>query len=303
MHTRAPEPLPFDAVLVAGPTASGKSAAALRLAEEIGGAVVNADSMQIYRELSTLSARPSPEEVARVPHHLFGHVGVREAYSVGRYVQEAAQTLARVRAEGRLPIFCGGTGLYFAALTEGIAEIPTVPQEVRAAVRKRREQLGPAAFHAELVRQDPASARLNPGDRQRTLRAMEVLEASGQPLSFWQQRPAPAVLGGLRLKRVVLAPPRMELYARIDARFVRMMEEGALAEARALEDLDPGLPAAKALGLRPLQDYLAGRCTLPSAVARAQMATRNYAKRQLTWFRHRMVDWLWVTDGNIIITN
>ncbi|MGC8534214.1 MAG: tRNA (adenosine(37)-N6)-dimethylallyltransferase MiaA [Rhizomicrobium sp.] len=300
---RPDAPLAFDAVLLAGPTASGKTAAALALAERIGGAIINADSMQIYRELATLSAAPGSGDRARRPHHLFGHVGVLEAYSVGRYVQEAGAALTRVRAEGHVPIFCGGTGLYFTALVDGIADIPQVPPQIRTAVAKAREELGPARFHAELVRRDPASAGLNPADTQRTLRAMEVLEASGAPLSYWQSRPAPAVLAGLRLQRFVLSPPRAELYGRIDARFLRMLDEGALEEARALTNLDQGLPAAKALGLRPLKDYLAGRSTLPEAVVRSQTATRNYAKRQLTWFRQRMADWNWVGDGNIIIIN
>ncbi len=293
----------FDAVLLAGPTASGKSASALALAEAINGAIINADSMQIYRELALLSAAPSPADRARSPHHLFGHVGVRESYSVGRYAQEAETALAQVRAEGRVPIFCGGTGLYFMALVSGIARIPAVPPQTRAAVAKSRLELGAVRFHAELVRRDPASAGLNPADTQRTLRAMEVLAASGRPLSFWQRHSAPAVLAGLRLKRFVLSPPREELYERIDARFLRMLDSGALAEASALADLDPGLPAAKALGLRPLKDHLAGRMSLADAVAQSQTATRNYAKRQLTWFRHRMADWTWVVDGNIIITN
>ena len=295
--------LAFDAVLLAGPTASGKSAAALALAEAIDGVIINADSMQIYRELAILSAAPSAADLARLPHHLFGHVGAAEAYSVGRYAQEAALVLARVRAEGRVPIFCGGTGLYFMALVSGIAAIPSVPPQIRAAVAKARAELGAARFHAELVRRDPASAGLNPADTQRTLRAMEVLEASGQPLSFWQRHPAPAVLAGLRLRRFVLAPPRAELYARIDARFLGMLELGALEEAAGLTELAPSLPAAKALGLRPLKDHLAGRLSLADAVVQAQTATRNYAKRQLTWFRHRMTDWTWVTHGNIIIKN
>jgi tRNA dimethylallyltransferase len=298
-----PSSLAFDAVLLAGPTASGKSAAALALAEAINGAIINADSMQIYRELATLSAAPGAADRARAPHHLFGHVGAREPYSVGRYAQEAGTALARVRAEGRVPIFCGGTGLYFMALVSGIALIPAVPPQTRAAVAKARLELGAAGFYAELVRRDPASGGLNPADTQRTLRAMEVLEASGRPLSFWQRHPQPAVLAGLRLRRFVLSPSRAELYARIDVRFLQMLEGGALAEARALAELDPGLPAAKALGLRPLKDYLAGHMSLAEAVTQTQTATRNYAKRQLTWFRHRMADWTWVVDGNIIITN
>ncbi len=290
------------AVLIAGPTASGKSAAALALAERLDGTLINADSMQIYRELSVLTARPSAAEEARAPHRLYGHVSVQEAYSVGRYSADAAAALAEVRAAGRLPIFVGGTGLYFAALTEGLADIPPVPAPVRAAVRARREALGAEAFFAALAARDSdAGARLRPTDTQRTLRAMEVLEATGKPLSHWQAHKGEPVLQGLRLARFVLAPPRPALHAAIDARFAAMLEEGALEEARALMGLDPALPAAKILGLRPLQALAAGRMTRDQALAAAQTATRQYAKRQMTWFRHRMDDWRWL--GNVSLSN
>ena len=293
-----------DAVLIAGPTASGKSALALALAERVGGTVINTDSMQIYRELRALTARPSTEEMARVPHRLYGHVSVREPYSVGRYASDAAAALAETRAAGRLPVFVGGTGLYFAALTAGLADIPPVPREIREAVRVRREQLGPDAFFAELAARDPeAGRRLRPGDTQRVLRAMEVLEATGRPLSHWQVHAGEPVLAGLKLARFVLSPPRARLRAGIDARFEAMLEAGVLEEAGALRGLDPGLPAAKILGLRPLQALAAGEMTREEAVAAAQTATRQYAKRQVTWFRHRMADWTWldaVNLGNIL---
>lgn len=289
-----------DAVLIAGPTASGKSAAALALAERLRGTVINADSMQIYRELTVLTARPSAEEMARAPHRLYGHVSVREPYSVGRYQTDAATALAEIRAAGRLPVFVGGTGLYFAALTEGLANIPPVPREIRDAVRVRREHLGPEAFFAELAARDPeAGRRLRASDTQRVLRAMEVAEATGRPLSYWQSHAGKPVLAGLKLARFLLSPPRARLHAQIDARFEAMLDWGALAEAEALAGLDPALPAAKILGLRPLQALAGGEMTRQEALAAAQAATRQYAKRQLTWFRHRMADWTWLEPVNL----
>jgi tRNA dimethylallyltransferase len=282
--------MPIDAVLIAGPTASGKSAAALALAEKLGGTIVNTDSMQVYRETPILTARPADDDMARAPHKLYGHVGVREPYSVGRYQEDAAKALA----EARLPIFVGGTGLYFAALTEGIAEIPPVPASIREAVRIKREEMGGQAFHAELAARDPASASLRVGDTQRTLRAMEVLEATGEPLSCWQTRAGKPVLAGRRLARFVISPPKPVLHARIDARFDAMLEAGAMEEAAALEGLDPALPAAKILGLRELLAVRAGTMDLAAAAALAKTATRQYAKRQLTWFRRRMAGWHWI---------
>jgi tRNA dimethylallyltransferase len=293
-----------DAVLIAGPTASGKSAAALALAERLGGTVINADSMQVYRELAVLTARPSQAETARAPHRLYGHVSVREPYSVGRYQSDATAALAEARAAGRVPVFAGGTGLYFAALTEGLANIPPVPAQIREAVRARREAIGADAFFAELAARDPeAGTRLRPSDTQRTLRAMEVLDATGRPLAHWQAHAGEPVLAGLALARFVIAPSRHVLHARIDARFEAMVERGALEEAAALAGLDPGLPAAKTLGLRPLQALAAGTMARPEALAAAQTATRQYAKRQMTWFRRRMAGWTWVTGndlGNIL---
>ena len=289
-----------DAVLIAGPTASGKSAAALALAERLGGTVINADSMQIYRELTVLTARPSAADMARASHRLYGHVSVREPYSVGRYQSDAATALAEARAAGRLPVFVGGTGLYFAALTEGLAQIPPVPREIRDAVRVRREQLGPEAFFAALTARDPeAGRRLRPSDTQRVLRAMEVVEATGRPLSYWQSHAGEPVLAGLKLARFVLSPPRARLHTLINARFEAMLDSGALAEAGALAGLDPLLPAAKILGLRPLQALAAGEMTRQEALAAGQAATRQYAKRQLTWFRHRMADWTWLEVVNL----
>jgi len=288
-----------DAVLIAGPTASGKSQLALALAMRIGGALINADSMQVYAEPRILTARPTDAEMARAPHLLYGHVGVREHYSVGRYQTDATAALAQARALGRVPIFVGGTGLYFGALTDGIADIPPVPAAIRQAAQARRETLGPEAFFAELAARDPVSAaKLRASDTQRSLRAYEVLEATGRPLAYWQTQIGKPLLAGMTLARFVLSPPRAELHRRIDARFERMIEDGALDEAAQLANLDPSLPAAKLLGLRELLAVRAGAMALEDAKSAAQAATRQYAKRQTTWFRQRMKEWEWIEAPN-----
>lgn len=292
-----------DAVLIAGPTASGKSAAALALAEEFDGVVINADSMQVYREVAILSARPSRAETARVPHLLYGHASVRERYSVGRYQIDAIEALAR--APGRLPIFVGGTGLYFAALTEGLADIPPVSVAVREQARDRLSLLGVEGLHADLKERDPeTAAQLRPTDPQRVLRAWEVFEATGRPLASWQKEACRPVLDGLSLAKFVLDVPRFALRERIRVRFLAMLEAGGRAEAAALKGLDPGLPAAKLLGLRELWAQADGTMTEAEAVTAAVTATRQFAKRQVTWFRHRMEDWTWieVTGDNNYIT-
>ena len=289
-----------DAVLIAGPTASGKSAAALALAEAIGGTIVNADSMQVYAELSILTARPSPEDERRVPHRLYGHVSVRERYSVGRYQDEAAFALAEARKNGRIPIFVGGTGLYFDVLTKGLSPIPAVPSEVRDATRRRFDAMGREAFFAELQRRDPAGmTKLRVSDTQRLLRAMDVLEATGRPLSAWQEMSGKAVLDGFSVARFVLAPPRETLAERIDHRFRDMVEKGGIEEARALMGLAEDLPAARALGLPQLWAHLRGEIPLEEAISATQLATKQYVKRQLTWFRNRMADWRWSETGDL----
>jgi tRNA dimethylallyltransferase len=268
------------------------------LAGRIGGVIVNADSMQVYAEPQILTARPSDADMARAPHLLYGHAGVREAYSVGRYAVDAARALAEARALGRTPIFTGGTGLYFGALTDGIAQMPDIPPAIRAATAARRAELGADAFFAELAARDPETAsRLRAPDTQRTLRAYEVFEATGRPLAWWQTQAGTPVLDGLTLARFVIAPPRDELHARIEARFDRMLKDGALDEAAALADLDPALPSAKILGRRELLAVRAGTMTLADATTLAKTGTRQYAKRQMTWFRGRMKDWAWATDG------
>jgi tRNA dimethylallyltransferase len=290
----------IDAVLIAGPTASGKSAAALGLAQRRNGVVINTDSMQVYRELRVLSARPTAEDEARAPHLLYGHVPISERYSAGRYQDDAARALAEARVAKRLPIFTGGTGLYFEALEKGLAPIPPVPAAVRAANRERLEEIGADAFFAEFAARDPeTAASLRPRDAQRVLRAADVFAATGRPLARWQKMAGKPVLNGLRVARFVIAPPRDELYARIDRRFDMMLAHGALDEARALAALDATLPAARALGVPALLRHLAGEGTLEAAADEVKRETRRYAKRQLTWFRNRMADWQWIEDATI----
>ena len=288
-----------DAVLIAGPTASGKSAAALALAEKLGGVVINADSMQVYGEAPILTAAPDAAARACVPHLLYGHVSVQEAYSTGRYGDDAARALDQARAMGRLPIFTGGTGLYFTALTEGLSAMPPVPAAVRDAARALAAEIGAQALHARLTARDPETAAgLRPSDPQRVTRAWEVLETTGTPLAVWQARKGRPVLAGLKLAKFVIDIPRETLRARIAERFAAMVENGGLKEAAALEGLDPSLPAAKLLGLRPLQALAAGTMDRAAALERAITDTRQFAKRQMTWFRHRMADYAWV-DGKL----
>lgn len=282
------------AVLIAGPTASGKSALALALAERVGGVVVNTDSMQVYRDLRIITARPTAAETARVPHLLYGHVDAAENYSVGSFLRDAAGALAQARAQGRIPIFTGGSGLYFKALTAGLAAIPPIPPEIRAAVRSRLEACGPAALHAALSRRDPvAAARLCPADRTRITRALEVVEATGRSITDWRKEGLPPPLDAERTAKIFLAPDRAALYQRIDARFDAMLSAGALDEVRALaaRRLDPLLPAMKAHGVPWLIRHLAGEIRLAAAAAEAKTDTRHYAKRQFTWFRHQLADW------------
>jgi tRNA dimethylallyltransferase len=279
--------------LIAGPTASGKSALALRLAEETGAEIVNADSMQVYADLRVLTARPTEAEEARAPHHLYGVADGDDPWSVGRWLRAALPVLERLRSAGRPAIVVGGTGLYFRALTRGLAETPDVPDGVRRAAAARLEALGEPAFRAELARLDPeAAARIAPGDRQRLIRARAVSESTGRPLTAWQAETAPP-FPAKAWRALVLEAPRAELYARCDARVAAMIEGGALEEVRALaaRRLDPTRPVMKAMGVRALADHLAGHRTLEHAVETLRQETRNYAKRQLTWFRNQTPDW------------
>lgn len=284
------------AILIAGPTASGKSAVALALAERLGGTVINADSMQLYRELRILTARPSETEERLAPHRLYGTVPASEAFSVGRWLEGAQAVIAEARGEGRVPILIGGTGLYFKALLEGLAPVPDVPDEVRAHWREQSERLGPAALHRELTARDPGMAgKLRPSDPQRIVRALEVIDATGVSLSEWQGAPAAPVLDRHAGMRLVIAPEREPLYAGIDARFDRMVEAGALEEVEVLlaQGLDDSLPAMRAHGVRELRAYLAGASSLEEAKIKSKTETRRYAKRQMTWARRYMVDWDW----------
>ena len=290
----------WDAVLIAGPTASGKSAAALNLAEKLGGTVINTDSMQVYSELRVLTARPTQAEEARAPHRLYGHVSVNERYSVGRYVDEAEAALSESRNAGRVPIFVGGSGLYFNALTKGLSPIPSVPLSVRDVLEKRIAEIGLPAFFAEFAEKDPDTvAGLQPNDRQRILRAASVFVATGRSLKKWQNIKGASPLEDFRLARFVIAPRREALHDRIARRFDRMIAGGALEEARALQALDPTLPAAGALGLPQLQAHLRGESSLEEACTRAVTETRRYAKRQMTWFRRFMADWKWLENSDL----
>jgi tRNA dimethylallyltransferase len=284
-------------ILIAGPTASGKSALAIELAERLGGEIVNADSMQVYRDLRIITARPTPEEEARAPHRLYGHVDAAENYSVGRWCADAAQAIAAAQDSGRPAIVIGGTGLYFNTLTRGIAAVPPIPAEIRKDVRARLGSEGAPALHAELAVRDPASAaRLEPGDRARVTRALEVVLATGRSLSDWHESNKPPTIDLARAAKVFLMPERDELLKRIDARFDAMMASGALDEVRVLaeRELDPSLPAMKAHGVPWLIRSLKGEITLAEAVEGGKRDTRQYTKRQATWFRNQLPEFEWV---------
>jgi tRNA dimethylallyltransferase len=290
-----------SAVLIAGPTASGKSALALTLAEKLDGVVVNADSMQVYRDLRTITARPSREDEARAPHRLYGHVDAAENYSVGRWCRDAGETLAAITAEGKTPILVGGTGLYFRALATGLAAVPPIPPDIREEVRGRLARDGVAPLYAELLTLDPQTAyRLMPADRSRISRALEVIKATGRSLTDWHREGLPPILDPARTAKVFLTCERVELVKRIEARFGVMLAEGALDEVKALHarKLDPTLPAMKAHGVPWLIRHLDGEIDLAAAAEGAIMDTRRYAKRQVTWFRNQMKDWPWAAPGD-----
>ncbi len=279
-----------SAVILGGPTASGKSALALAIAREFGGIVINADSLQVYRELPILTAQPSAATQAALPHRLYGFLAASERCSAARWTALARAEIDAALAAGRLPVVVGGTGLYLRSLRHGLAPVPEIPANVRETAKQRLAELGKAAFHAELARCDPQMAvRIRASDPQRMVRAWEVREATGRSLADWQaQQDSAQPHDGPRFLTLVLVPERAPLYAACDARFRAMVEQGVLAEAEALRSLDPGLPAFKALGLRELIVHLRGECSLEAAIAAAQQATRRYAKRQMTWFRHQL---------------
>lgn len=285
---------PYRPILIAGPTASGKSALALRLAARHGGVVINADSMQVYSDLTILTARPSGEECADVPHALFGHVPGTEAYSVGRWLADVAAVLDDCRRRGRVPIITGGTGLYFKALLEGLSPIPPVPDEVREHWRAEAALIGAAELHRMLAERDPQTAAvLRPSDTQRLTRALEVHAATGRGLSAWQREPGKPLVDPAAVLRLVISHDRDVLHARADTRFDRMMAQGALDEVRALSarGYATDLPVMRALGVAPLIEVLAGRKALDAAVEQAKRDTRQYIRRQLTWQRRNMIAW------------
>jgi tRNA dimethylallyltransferase len=289
-------------ILIAGPTASGKSGLALALAERLGGTVINADSMQVYRELSILTARPTLEHEARAPHALYGFVSGAEAYSAGRYAADAATAIAEARAKGRVPIIVGGTGLYFKALLEGLSPIPAADPQVRAFWRAEAARQPAPQLHALLEARDPEMAgRLMPTDTQRIVRALEVLESTGRSLALWQREPGTPVLGEAETIRLLALPDRQEQGELIDARFDAMLAAGALEEVRALlsHGFSSALPIMRALGVAPLAAHLAGALGVAEAVAAAKTDTRNYAKRQLTWLRRNMIAWK-IADAQVL---
>lgn len=285
------------AVLIAGPTASGKSQFALELAKARDGVIINADSMQVYAEMRVLTARPTAAEEDLVPHRLYGHVSVREPYSVARWLEDAAAEITAAEMAGKLPIIVGGTGLYFKALLEGLSPVPAIADDIRARWRAAGETLTAAELHAELQRRDPLTAsKLRPTDRQRLVRALEVIEATGRPLSEWQAIKGKPVVDAGRVAKLVITHDRDVLYERSDRRFRQMMAEGALAEAERVMQLqlDARLPAMHVLGLNPLMALARGEIDREAAIAAASQETRNYVKRQMTWLRRHMIAWSWL---------
>ena len=292
-----------SAVLIAGPTASGKSALALEVAESLGGVIVNADSMQVYRDLRVITARPTADDEARAPHKLYGFVDAAENYSVGRWYRDVEDALKEIGKQGRVPILVGGTGLYFKALTSGLAAVPPIPADIRAGVRGRLQHEGAPALHAELMRLDPATAqRVTANDRSRISRALEVVLATGRALSDWHREGLPPLIDPARAVKVFITCERKELVRRIEVRFDAMIKSTALDEVRRLAErrLDPALPAMKAHGVPWLIRHLNGEISREEAIAGAVMDTRRYAKRQLTWFRNQMNDWIWADPNDAL---
>ncbi|PCG14342.1 tRNA (adenosine(37)-N6)-dimethylallyltransferase MiaA [Sphingomonas adhaesiva] len=297
-----PQDLPRDLprlALIAGPTASGKSALAIELAERIDGVVVNADASQVYRDLRILSARPSPTDEARVPHRLFGHVDGADSCSAARWAAEARAVIGEAHAAGRVPVLVGGTGLYLRTLIDGIAPVPAVDPAIRDAVRA----LPVAQAHAALAVEDPAAAaRLAPADTTRVARALEVVRSTGRPLAAWHAQREGGIGGAVDLRALVLLPDREELMRRCDARLAAMFGDGAVEEVAALiarADVPADAPVRRAIGVPEIAAMLGGTLSRDEALARAQLATRRYAKRQYTWFRHQPpTDWQRSTCSN-----
>lgn len=285
----------FDAFLITGPTASGKSALALGLAQEKNGVVINADSMQVYDTLQVLTARPSADEMGDVPHHLYGHVPAARPYSTGEWLREITALLQKLRGEGRFPIIVGGTGLYFKALTGGLSDMPTIPPEIRESYRTRLLEEGPTGLYDELSSRDAQTASsLKPSDGQRIVRALEVLESTGKSIRMFQSASGPVIIDPARARKMVVLPDRAILHGRINRRFEGMMQSGAVEEVRALlsQGLSPDATAMKAIGVSQIAEMLAGRMSEAEVIEKAAAATRQYAKRQMTWFRNQMgEDW------------
>lgn len=272
--------------LIAGPTASGKSALAIALAKATGGVVINADASQVYADLAILSARPSPEEMGDVPHRLFGHIDGAEACTAPRWAAEAKAEIAAAHDAGRLPVLVGGTGLYIRTLLDGIAPVPEIDPEIRATVRA----LPVADAHAALSVEDPeAAARLAPADTTRVARALEVVRSTGRPLKAWQQHKSGGIGDTISLSPMILLPPRDWLMERCDRRFGLMMEQGAVAEVEALlaRNLNPDLPVMRAIGVPDIRGWIKGDTELDIAIEKGRLATRQYAKRQYTWFSNQ----------------
>lgn len=279
------------AILIAGPTASGKSALALDLARRRDGVIVNADSMQVYSVLDILTARPGRAELAAAPHFLYGHVHPGEACSAGTWLRDVRRLAETGAFANRLPIFVGGTGLYFRALLGGLAPMPPIPKEVSDRWRYELVERGPDKLHRILSREDPEAARmLRPSDGQRIVRALQVLEVSGRSILTWRAEAAGPLVDTCQAEMLLVDPDRSAIVERINRRFDQMIEKGAAAEVEALMalGLDPALPAMKAIGVREIVAALAGETTMEEAIERSKIATRQYAKRQTTWFRHQM---------------
>ena len=282
------------AILIHGPTASGKTALSIDLAAKLGGEIINADSMQVYKDLNVLTARPSEDELKMAPHHLFGQIDAEVRYSTGKWMEDAKRKINAIQKRGKIPIIAGGTGLYFLSLIQGLSEIPPVPDEIRAEVRNIQLTEGTHGLHARLQKVDPESAgRLERTDRQRLSRAYEVWLATGRGISEFQSRRSKPVLGGGDWLGVALTPPRARLYARIDRRFEGMMMHGAMLEAEALvkRALDPELPAMKAHGMPWLAAFIRGEMDAETAANNAKRDTRRYAKRQFTWIGRQFPFW------------
>lgn len=289
---------PYRAILIAGPTASGKSALAVRLAQRHGGIVVNADSMQVYSDLGILTARPQEADLRAAPHALYGYVNGGEPYSVGRWLVDVAAVLAACARSGRVPVITGGTGLYFKALLEGLSPIPPIPAGVREHWRGKAASLGAAGLYEILATRDPDTARrLQREDTQRLTRALEVLDGTGRGLSDWQREPGIPLIAAEDALRLVVALDRAELHRRADARLDTMMAAGALAEVKALaaKGYTTDSPVMRALGVAPLLEALTGKVAVAAAVERTRLDTRQYIKRQQTWLRGNMISWMSVS--------